>query len=193
MWAIDTYCPAWRTARIHESSPATGGASRRLASECPNYVSSQWIPAQGVGTTVGGVRCENLESLTFKDGEFDLHVTQDVLEHVFHPEKAFAEIARTLAPGGLHIFTTPLVNKHSRTVQRASESDGNVSYLLPEVYHGNPVGNGQSLVTFDWGYDICARIFEASGLFTQMLYIDDVSRGIRAEYIEVLVSMKPSA
>jgi hypothetical protein len=49
-----------------------------------------------------------------------------------------------------------------------------------------------SLVTFDWGYDICRHIFDASGLFTEIAWIDDLSRGIRAEYIEVLITLKPA-
>jgi len=44
----------------------------------------------------------------------------------------------------------------------------------------------------DWGYDICQTIFESCGLFTHLVYIDDLSMGIRAEYIEVLVTLKPS-
>jgi len=43
----------------------------------------------------------------------------------------------------------------------------------------------------DWGYDICEYIFNSSGLFTHLFYIDDISKGIRAEYIDVLVTMKP--
>lgn len=46
-------------------------------------------------------------------------------------------------------------------------------------------------MTMDWGFDICRHIFEASGLFTQVFTIDDMSQGIRAEYIEVLVTCKP--
>jgi hypothetical protein len=44
-----------------------------------------------------------------------------------------------------------------------------------------------------WGYDICEFIFKASGLYTTIVYIDDLSRGIRAELIEVLVSKKMGA
>jgi hypothetical protein len=36
----------------------------------------------------------------------------------------------------------------------------------------------------DWGYDICEFIFKASGLYTTIVCIDDISRGIRAELIE---------
>jgi hypothetical protein len=66
-----------------------------------------------------------------------------------------------------------------------------VRHLLePPVYHGSPVDKKGALLTFDWGYDISRHIFEACGLFTEMIYIDDLSRGIRAEYIEVLVTRK---
>jgi hypothetical protein len=47
-----------------------------------------------------------------------------------------------------------------------------------------------SLVTIDWGYDIANYIFKQSGLITTIVYIDDISRGIRAEYIEVIISRK---
>jgi SAM-dependent methyltransferase len=122
----------------------------------------------------------------------DLHVTQDVLEHVYHPSKVFREIARTLKPGGAHIFTTPLVNKNKPSTLRARiGEDGEISHLQPPVYHGNPISDKGSLVTVDWGYDICQAIFESCGLFTHLVYIDDLSMGIRAEYIEVLVTLNP--
>jgi hypothetical protein len=41
-----------------------------------------------------------------------------------------------------------------------------------------------------WGYDICDFIFKQSGLYTTINYIDDLSLGIRAEYIESLLSRK---
>jgi hypothetical protein len=67
----------------------------------------------------------------------------------------------------------------------------NVVHLAEPSYHGNPIGDGRSLVTIDWGYDICEHIFQSSGLFTQIIHIDDIGKGIRAEYIEVLVTRKP--
>ncbi len=192
MHVIDTYFPQWRTAAIHESSPGGRGASTRLAKECPAYRTSQYFRGHEPGSMVEGVRCENLESLTFPDESFDLHVTQDVLEHVFHPSKVFREIARTLKPGGMHIFTVPLVNKAEASRLRAVLENGEPRYLVEDIYHGNPIGDGKSLVTIDWGYDICRKIFESSGMFTQIIHIDDLSMGIRAEYIEVLVSFKPA-
>ena len=113
------------------------------------------------------------------------------MEHILNPVLAFVEIARTLKPGGAHIFTVPLINKDRPSEVRAKRDEqGSIIYLRTPEYHGNPIDPNGSLVCTDWGYDICDFIFKASGLFTTMVYIDDISRGIRAEYIEVLISRK---
>jgi hypothetical protein len=192
MVVIEQFYPGWREAVIHESSPSDRGTSLRLAKECPRYIASQYFPDRTPGSLIHHVRCENLEALSFADESIDLHISQDVFEHVFHPRKAFKEIARTLRPGGMHIFTVPLVNKDKPSIRRARIDNGNITHLAPEQYHGNPVGNGKSLVTMDWGFDIARHIFESTGLFTHIVHIDDLSRGIRAEYIEVLVTIKPA-
>jgi len=191
MEVINTYYPNWKDSIIHESSPGNRGASVRLAQECSNYIPSQYFPEHALGSVVNGMRCENLEALSFSDESIDLHVTQDVMEHLFHPSEAFSEIARTLKPGGMHIFTVPIVNKYNPSKLRAKLNNEKIIYLEEEAYHGNPVGDGKSLVTVDWGFDICQHIFKSCGLFTQIIYIDDINKGIRAEYIEVLVTFKP--
>lgn len=191
MLVIERWFPRWREAIVHESSPAPRGASARLARECPGYIASQFFPEQVGQRVVGGVQNENLERLSFADSSVDLHVTQDVFEHVFDPDRAFCEIARTLRPGGMHIFTVPLVNKHNPSSVRARLVDGAVEHLGPEQYHGNPVGDGRALVTVDWGYDICEHIYRSCGLFTHIVHLDDLEQGVRAEYIEVLVTTKP--
>jgi SAM-dependent methyltransferase len=194
MLAIEMYFPNWRNLTIHESSPGERGASKRLSRECASYMPSHLFPEKELGATVGHFRCEDLEALTFADESIDLHVTQDVLEHVFRPSKVFREIARTLKPGGAHIFTVPIVNKSNPSKLRAQIADNDaISYIEPAVYHRNPLSNEGSLVTVDWGFDICQHIFESCGLFTHLVCIDDLSKGIRAEYIEVLVTLKPSS
>jgi hypothetical protein len=47
-----------------------------------------------------------------------------------------------------------------------------------------------SLVTVDWGYDIADYLAVHSGLPTTIFSLDDLSRGLRAEYLEVVVSRK---
>ena len=69
------------------------------------------------------------------------------MEHVFNPSKAFSEIARTLAPGGMHIFTVPLVNKWNPSRRRAKiDNEGNIIHLTEPSYHGNPVGDGTAIL-----------------------------------------------
>ena len=184
--------PTWRALTMHESSPGGRGASRRFAQECRQYIPSHFFNGQPCGSMVGAYRCENLEQLTFADESIDLHVSQDVMEHVLRPERAFAEIARTLKPGGAHVFTTPLVNKDAPSRMRiAVDEAGAISHLEPPAYHGNPIDAQGSLVTIDWGFDIVDHIAAACGLKTDIVSIDDLERGIRAEYIEVLVTTKP--
>ena len=192
MHCIDRFFPDWRTLSIHESSPVARGASLRLAKEAPGYFSSQWFPDVPGGARRADALCENLEALSFADGTVDLHVTQDVMEHIFDPAAAFREIARTLRPGGAHVFTTPLVNKSNPSTPAARlRSDGSVEFLIePPEYHQNPVSQEGSLVTMRWGLDITDYVFESSGLVTEVVVIDSLDLGIRAEYIEVLISRK---
>jgi hypothetical protein len=49
---------------------------------------------------------------------------------------------------------------------------------------------GGSLVTVDWGYDMATYLDYHSGLSTTIFYLDDLKQGIRAEYIEIVVSRK---
>jgi hypothetical protein len=85
-----------------------------------------------------------------------------------------------------------MVNKTKASKLRARISEKReITHLEQPVYHGNPISKGGSLVTVDWGFDICRHIFESCGLFTQIFHIDDLNSGIRAEYIEVLVTFKP--
>lgn len=192
MVALELFYPEWRSFKVHESSPCDRGVSLKLKNECAAYVASHFYPDFPKGRKhPDGFLCEDLELLSFEDESFDLVITQDVLEHVLNPGAAFAEIARTLKQGGAHIFTVPLVNKGRPSEVRAKrDKQGAVVYLRTPAYHGNPIDPNGSLVCTDWGYDICQFIFEVSGLCTTIFYIDDISRGIRAEYIEVLISRK---
>ena len=57
---------------------------------------------RGVQTT----QCD-LEAMPYADGEFDLVVTTDVLEHVMDLNRVIAEMLRVLRPGGHLVIRTP--------------------------------------------------------------------------------------
>jgi SAM-dependent methyltransferase len=194
MVAIDQYCPNWRSLAVHESSPGGRGVSVKLHHNCATYTASQYYPDLTPGEHhASGFQCQNLEKMTFADSSFDLFVTQDVMEHIFNPKRAFREIARVLKPGGMHIFTVPIVNRFSASESRAvlDASTGQIEYLKEAEYHGNPVDAKGSLVTMDWGYDIQKVIMDAAAMPTTAILMDDLDMGIRAEYLDVLVSTKP--
>lgn len=191
MVTIEKYFPNWRDLAIHESSPAQRGTSVKLKAQCKNYITSQYYPGQPFGSIIDGHQNENLEQLTFGDSLFDIVVSQDVLEHVYDPAKTFSEIARTLKPGGAHIFTTPLVNKHRPSEVWATRgSDGNPVFTKIPEYHRNPVDPKGSPVTMHWGFDIVDHITASSGMVSTIESMDDLQSGIRSELIEVVVSKK---
>jgi hypothetical protein len=181
--------PDWRGLAIHESSPA-GPASAKLARECTRYTATQFFPDVEPGGTKAGQRCEDLERQTFGDAAFDLVVTQDVFEHVLDPGRAFAEVARTLRPGGSHVFTVPWYY-WKPTVVRARRLGGTVVHDLPPEYHANPIDRGGSLVVTEWGADLLEFIERSSGLQTTVEHVFDPRQGICGEFREVFVSRKP--
>lgn len=191
MITIEKFFPNWRNLVIHESSPVNRGASLKLKRGCKNYTSSQYYPDKPFGSLVNQHRNEDLENQTFQEDSFDIVITQDVMEHIYDPAKAFSEIARTLKKGGAHIFTVPIINKHYPTEIWATKgSNGEPVFLRNPEYHGNPVDPKGSPVTMHWGFDIVDFIKEKSGLNTTIEHIDDLNFGVRAEYVEVLVSEK---
>lgn len=192
MFVIELLYPNWKNLAIHESSPIGRGASKKIKTDCSDYTATQFYPKLPFGSYVGKFRNENLEKQTFEDEVFDLVISQDVMEHVFFPDKAFSEIARTLKPGGAHIFTVPIVNRERpSTVCAKLLPNGKVEHLKEPEYHGNPVDSKGSLVTMNWGFDITDYIKNSSGLNSTIYFIDNLKFGIRALYIEVIVTRKP--
>jgi O-antigen biosynthesis protein len=106
------------------------------------------------GSTIKGIRHENIEDLSFSDLQLDLIVSNDVFEHVPHPMQAFAECARVLKPGGVMLATIPFNSDLDVSVVRARIHSGAVAHILPPQFHGNPVSADGSLVFTDFGWDI---------------------------------------
>jgi len=124
-----------------------------------NLVGSEYLGYEYEGgTTVKGIRHEDVENLSFSDSQLDLIVSNDVFEHVPHPAKAFAECARVLKPGGVMLATIPFHSGMDESVIRAQLDNGQAEYLLPEAYHGNPVSADGSLVFTDFGWDILEQM-----------------------------------
>jgi SAM-dependent methyltransferase len=185
---LDKQFPGWEQAAIHESSPCNDFIRRY----CSNYSCSYFFEDVPLGSDERGVRCENLEELTFADNVFDLFVTQDVFEHVFRPDRAIREIMRVLKPGGAHVFTAPKHKGLRQTRQRARLESGNLVHMLTAEYHGNPIGDGRALVTWDYGDDFELHLLSWCGYPTVCYVTRDRSFGLDGEYLDVFVTRKLS-
>ena len=129
--------------------------------------------------------------MTFQNESFDLFITQDVFEHVMEPNKAFKEIERVLKPGGAHVFTVPWYHTLPKTLQRARINEGGIEYIEEPIYHGNPIDENGSLVTFDWGQDMIEYIYTHANMYTLVYLQKDKSLGLDAEfYMFLLVENK---
>jgi SAM-dependent methyltransferase len=121
--------------------------------EAPRYLGdTPWIRLQttefladqpwGVSLESGATN-QTLEALTFDDATFDVVITSDVMEHVRLYDRAHAEIARVLKPGGIYIFTVPHGRgqyEHTIRVQVHDADDPSKDeHLLPPEYHGEGI------------------------------------------------------
>ena len=113
------------------------------------------------GSVFKGIRHEDVENMSFVDGQLDLIVSNEVFEHVPNPAKAFAECARALKVGGVMLATIPFHSENDLSVIRAKLNNGQVENMLPPAFHGNPISADGSLVFTDFGWDLLATIRKA--------------------------------
>ena len=127
-----------------------------------NYTCSDYFDDVKLGEYKNGIRCENLEELTFQNESFDIVITEEVFEHIKDYKKAFREINRVLKKGGAHIFTIPLHEGHN-TIDRYKEYPN-----TGIVYHGDYLRDGVPVYT-DFGDDIIDIIREETGMNTKKI------------------------
>lgn len=191
---VQNICPDYKTLKIHESSPSRRQIAR-LTEECEKYSYSYFYENIPLGEPLEhGGQNENLENLTYEDNTFDIFITQDVMEHVLNPVKAFQEIERVLIPGGIHVFTTPIY-LFSKTQARVKFDGEKWINALPPIYHGNPINKEGALVTYDWGDDI-VEFIDSNCLHTSTKVYqfyhtkENYEYGLEADHLHVMVTKK---
>lgn len=184
--------PNWRELDIHESSPGQRGISVKMAKEGKRYIPTQFFSNDRRGESFRGVRNENLEGTTFADASFDLVISLDVMEHVNRPDLVLSDIKRTLRGGGAYVFTAPTYKHKVKSERRALYGDDGVIFYAEAEYHGNPISDKGSLVTFHYGYDLPELIYQWSEMNTEVCRFQDYRQGIIGEFTEVYVVRKPS-
>jgi SAM-dependent methyltransferase len=101
--------------------------------------------------------------MPFDDGNFDLIIHSDTLEHVEHPLVALEECRRLLSTTGYLCFTIPII-----VGRRTRSREG-----LPSSYHGDPsTDRADYLVRTEFGADAWTMIFEAGFADLKLTQID---------------------
>jgi ubiquinone/menaquinone biosynthesis C-methylase UbiE len=131
----------------------------------PNLYYSEWLSDAKPGEVHDGVRCEDLQCLTYPDNYFDIILTSETLEHLPDPDRAWREIYRTLKGGGRHIFTIPIVPSQRDTIQRARTSveDAKTCWSRRIIV----LGVGKTCSYTDFGTDVVEKL-DAIGLNTEV-------------------------
>lgn len=167
-----------------------GALHETLRRTCPSYTPTECFPDVPLGEMgPRGVESQDVRRLTYPDESFDLVVSTEVFEHVAGYELGFREIRRVLKPGGYHVFRVPLDHDGPTRVRAREEANGTLTYLLPPVYHGDPLRPKGALVFQDFGLDIC-QILGGLGLPAEIRPVA-LDRGYAT--VRVIISRRPPA
>jgi SAM-dependent methyltransferase len=113
---------------------------------------------------------EDLTKLSFKDNQFNVVISLEVLEHIPDYKTALKEIYRVLKSGGTFVFSVPFLVNSQKNIIRAKIINGVTEHLLPPEYHGDPVDNAGCLCFYHFGWEILEDLrtlgFSDVGVYT---------------------------
>lgn len=175
---------------VHDIAPWPFGASGKLRQVARSYTMSNFWPDQPLGEMVLGAVNANAEKQPFENNSFDLVVSLDLMEHVNHPDRVFSEIHRTLRDRGYYVFTAPTYPHLTISYRIALYTEGGVEHYEPPEYHGNPIDDQGSLVTWRFGYDLPNLIRSWADFDVTVMRFDAPGLGLMGYFTEVYVCRK---
>jgi len=171
---VKTLVPNLRHARVCELS-ARGAFFHFLRRHANTVVGSEYIEGVPSGTTVNGVRVEDVQHLSFAAQSFELCTSTEVFEHVADDRRAFSEMHRVLKPAGMLLFTVP-INLKSETFDRAAVSNGALIHFSSPEFHLDPARGSSPVLCFrNYGRDITDRLLEAGFSDAEVIVVDGAS------------------
>jgi len=133
--------------------PSSIGAIYNKLKNYSKFIFSEYFPYPNLkkGQYFRNILFEDLQDLSFDDDNFDIVITQDVLEHVENPYLSFKEIYRVLKPNGVHIFTVP-IGSNERTFHYFDDKGKHLFNRV--VFHNDPLRQKGAKVYTQFGTDI---------------------------------------
>jgi len=121
------------------------------------------------GSKNPNIRSEDLMNLSYGENTFDLVLHSETLEHVPDFQKAWMEIFRVLKPGGVCIFTIPIVSDGRNSRTRARLCNGSIAHDLPASFHGLAGEEKPDYLVFhEFGED-CLNEIQGCGFKTRVI------------------------
>ena len=174
---------ALATPRIYAAEGLTAFALR-LRGLYPRFLGSEFTTSPERREWMYPIPCEDLQSLSLPTASFDLVSTNEVLEHVPSIDRALAEIARVLRPGGWHFGTVPFFYfEDIGKVRAVLDERGRIIHLEEPEYHGDPMNEGGVLVFEMPGWDLIERARAAGFRDAFMRLMISKEHGVLSEHI----------
>jgi len=135
------------TSAVYELS-FHGAVHRYLQQRFAKFECSEYFGPPAGGELVNGVRNEDVQRLSFKDGTFDLVSCTEVFEHVPNYLAGFSEVCRVLRPQGWFVLTVPFFDTdHTQAICHLTK-EGKLQWLDHEEYHDSQVTGVGSVPVF---------------------------------------------
>ena len=152
LWSIRQRCrPASELRILHlNQTNALGPALEGLGS----VTETLYRPDQPLGSRIGGCFNEDMSRLSFEDNRFDLAVHSETLEHLPDYRRALDEVRRVLKPGGIQVYTVPLLFSRATRQRMTLDESGRLVSQLPPSFHGC---NREFPVIWEFGGDFCRQ------------------------------------
>jgi len=152
-----------------------------LRNQFPNFIGSEYLPADDDQRKIPHARHEDVQALSFQDSSLDCYVSCDILEHVPSIPAVLREAARTLRGGGLFFATFPFLQLQQESVVKAVLENGSIRHLAAPEYHGNPIDQRPSLVFSIPAWDIVDMASAAGFAAVDMVAMSSRKFGIVAD------------
>ncbi len=152
LWSIKRFFPDMERLRILHLNQINR-LSESLG-KCKELVETFYDSSLPLGTESNGCINQDLQALQFEDHRFDLVVHSETLEHLHRHDQALSECRRVLKPGGLQIYTIPLIRARATRRRIDLDAAGNPVSSLPISYHG--LGKDYQVV-WEFGGDFLER------------------------------------
>ncbi|MDP6978333.1 MAG: class I SAM-dependent methyltransferase [Myxococcota bacterium] len=152
---------------------------RHMAARFEGFEGSEYLPDEAARTRFPNVDHQDLGALTFEDERFDVVLCNEVFEHLPALDRALAELARVLRPGGSLLTTFPFVYERTTGIVKAVARATGVALLDDAEYHDDPVAGGRGALVYEIpGWDILARTRAAGFARVQMRFMASKRRGL---------------